>query len=476
MTHLHISRINVPAGYKGHSVSRVIDPEGEFIEVYDRFQMHLIDQGVNYETFRRYSPMPARLIDFFYSVGVAGTDTTNDSIDSAVQDFKSLLEYGCNSPIKRVREYAEATAITSGLSQKSFAPTIAAINLFLHVCQDLGKRVIAHAKIYGIANDVFQDIQLTIKTINSVKSLNEYEKKRLRQNSLYGGVVRAVPNSKFERLQGVKVKRAKKRQSDDESGYFDFPLSRFGDLIEAMPTYRDKAYFLLQGGGGLRGHEAQNLRLAHLDFKNQKIWVEDPYNLRASDNMSFDEKIRFKGRKTSRVYIYEPAASLFFKYIGLYLKHEYVPNCGHDYLFQVLEAKHRSKPLKNARDRGLTTLFRRIVKKLGILGPDPLSPEKLFTPHSLRHLYGVYLLNYIPLGDGKFGYQNIGTVQSLMGHEDPNSTKHYARKDRRLREYQVQVSDEIIMNGGLNLHDLPDMIAGRLISEAHKILNTERSQ
>jgi len=476
MKYLHVTRLNVTAGYKGHSVSRVIDPDGEFIEVYDRFQMHLIDQGIAFETRLRYSPTPARFIDFLYAVGVAGATTTNDAIDGAIQDFKSLLEYGPKSPIDHVSQYARSIGMKSGLSTASFAPVLASLKLFLAVCVDLAKRVTAHAKIYDIKPEALHDIRLTIKAISGVRSLNEYEKKRLHQNSLYAGVIRALPNGRFERLKGVKTRRSKNRQHEDISGYFDFPLARFGDLIDSLPTYRDKAYFLLLGGGGLRGHEVQNLRLVHLDAKNRKVWVENPHNLRASDQITFDEKIRFKGRKTSRVFIFEPASTEFFKYIELYLKHEYVPNCGHDYLFQVLEAKHRGKPLKDASDRGLTKLIRKMVLKLGIPAPDTLRPEKLFTPHSLRHMYGVYLFNYIPLKNGGFGFQDIGIVQSFIGHEDPLSTAHYARKDRILRDYQVEVSDAIVTNAGMNLQDLPDMIAGRLFSEGHRILNRNTSK
>ncbi len=53
-----------------------------------------------------------------------------------------------------------------------------------------------------------------------------------------------------------------------------------------------------------------------------------------------------------------------------------------------------------------------------------------YSPHSLRHMYGVYLLNYIPINAeaNEYGLPLID-VCHFMGHKNLESTKVYARRD-----------------------------------------------
>ena len=51
-----------------------------------------------------------------------------------------------------------------------------------------------------------------------------------------------------------------------------------------------------------------------------------------------------------------------------------------------------------------------------------------YGPHSLRHMYGYYLKNWIPNEKGGWGFP-LATVRDCMGHSALESTKRYARDD-----------------------------------------------
>ena len=55
--------------------------------------------------------------------------------------------------------------------------------------------------------------------------------------------------------------------------------------------------------------------------------------------------------------------------------------------------------------------------------------------HSLRHMYGYYLLNHCPnpMNIRQFG-MDLKTVQHLMGHASIQSTERYARRDAKMLE------------------------------------------
>jgi integrase len=106
--------------------------------------------------------------------------------------------------------------------------------------------------------------------------------------------------------------------------------------------------------------------------------------------------------------------------------------------------------------------FKRAVKRANI--PHPTGGQ--WGLHSLRHAYGVYLLNYLPVPGG-YGLQ-LKDVQLLMGHKDEKTTKHYAREDRTILASKLEYADACTLGLTLELADLPSFIAARLRHEATK--------
>ncbi len=68
-------------------------------------------------------------------------------------------------------------------------------------------------------------------------------------------------------------------------------------------------------------------------------------------------------------------------------------------------------------------------------------------PHSLRHAYGSYLLNYFPRVDGGFGL-NMGIVQQMLGHAEMKSTQKYARHDKDLIMVELKYANAMVFGKG----------------------------
>jgi integrase len=466
MSLVHTTRLEVENYHLGQTGYRLLDNKGNYIEGFDRFSKFLIEQGRSFYTRKRYSEAVSRFIDYLFEVKVLAHDATNVEINQAVNVYPILLRDGSNikdaSPEKAIalKKYAEAVGMKNGLARKSFTPSIAAINCFLRVAQALALEAIAKARLYN-KHPIPNDCEVFIEAINGLTALSSFEKERMKQDSILGAVMRL--HGEIKRPRGLRSPIRNEKQIDLDR--LDFPLHQFPKLIEEAPSYRDKTLYCLLGGGGIRLHEGLQLDLSHIDVENRTVYVIDPNSHRFGNQMTKEEKLRFKGRITSRTFLFEPLKSEFFKWLELYLRHEFVPTDNHNFLFQKLDRQDRGNPLKDASHTALNNAFKSAVARAEINGPD-IMPDYVWTLHSLRHMYGVYMLNYIPVPGG-FGLLP-SEVQMLMGHKSINSTRHYARHDNILLKAKLEAADRMIIDGGFDIHSFPDLIANRLIAEAQK--------
>jgi integrase len=209
-----------------------------------------------------------------------------------------------------------------------------------------------------------------------------------------------------------------------------------------------------------------NLRLSDIDVERQVLWVQDPELRRYGRQMTEGEVSRFKGRTMSRTYLFEPLRSAFFDALRRYLEEEFVPTDKHNYLLQKLDRDNRGAPLAQASDTARNNAFKAAVVRAGIAGP-PQRPEHCWTQHSLRHMYGVYMLNYLPIPSG-YGLR-VTEVQVLMGHADVSSTRHYARHDAELFRAKLEYADRHFIDTDLTIDGFPRLIAERLRHAAQTI-------
>ena len=155
------------------------------------------------------------------------------------------------------------------------------------------------------------------------------------------------------------------------------------------------------------------------------------------------EEPRFKGRAVATTYLFPPLRQHFFRALRKYLEEEFLPvyRPGEpQYLFQYMEPKRRGQPLINASDTAMNKPFKLAVSRANV---SPPGPDQNWTLHSLRHLYGVYMLNDYPLAPerGLFGLP-LTDVQMLMGHSSIRATAKYARPKAHRLIAKLQASDE----------------------------------
>lgn len=443
---------------------RLIDPDGDYVESFDAFHAQQRRRGLASGSLRRYTFPVARFIDYAFETGVLGRATNSAKINRAIDDYPLFLQHGNTvnalDQTELLRALANETGLGAGLSKGSFAPELASVNSFLHLSQILADEAARVAK--ELDPSITPDFDLVIRAISRARSLSSFEKKRLQQNSMLGGVIR---------MCGL-VRRPVRLSSRSGTGQvnrqrLDFPLGRLADLLEAAECLRDRTLWSLLAAAGLRMSEALNLRLADIDPDRQVVHVVDRNQVKPEGRVSADQQ-PFKGRETSRTILFEPMKTIFFENYQRYLNEEYIPTEKHNFVFQVIERSRRGAPLNTASATALNKSFKKAVRRARISGPET-NPDKTWTPHSLRHLYGVYMLNYVPVPGG-FGLRPT-EVQAAMGHKRLDSTMHYARHDELLLDAKMQFASDAIYDAEGEMENFPAILGSRLISAGQALLS-----
>jgi integrase/recombinase XerD len=175
-------------------------------------------------------------------------------------------------------------------------------------------------------------------------------------------------------------------------------------LLSVINDIRDRALFLLLLRTGIRIGEALGLRLNDLDIKGRKVHL-------------------FEGEKNSMgrvVYLSDDA--LFA--IKLWLRRR---NKSKEFVFYGQSHGH----LCYSSGRGL---FVKYLKKAGL-------DQKGYTVHCLRHTFASELLN---------AGMRLECLQQLLGHQDIEVTRRYARLTDTTREEEYFRAMAVIEKGGIN--------------------------
>jgi integrase/recombinase XerD len=175
-------------------------------------------------------------------------------------------------------------------------------------------------------------------------------------------------------------------------------------LLCVIEDIRDRALFLLLLRTGIRIGEALGLRLNDLDIKGRKVHL-------------------YEGEKNSMgrvVYLSDDA--LFA--IKLWLRQR---NKNKEFVFYGQSNGH----LCYSSGRGL---FVKYLKKAGL-------EQKGYTVHCLRHTFASELLN---------AGMRLECLQQLLGHQDIEVTRRYARLTDTTREEEYFRAMAVIEKGGIN--------------------------
>jgi integrase len=437
-----------------------VGDDGQAVDILPRFTRWLHQQGLAPTTVARYAFAAARFVDYLIELSVFARPCCASRLADAIDWYPLFLRDGAAvkcPDFPTLPSYATQIGCADGLSSNASVPTIAAVNRLLVFARDDAARTLAVLREAGCSPDI-SDLGSTFRAIDGVEAWTQNEKLRFRQRSMMAAVVRI--KSRLTRPRGLRRAVRGGRQTDFEAR--DFPIEHLAPLLAAATSNRDRALWSLLAGGGLRLHEALNIRIDELDPVTRQVYVLDPAGRRNPSNRGHNRPERFKGREVSRVVMFEPLESIFWQSIELYLRREFVAVDDNQHLFQQRGATTRGRPLAFASDTALQCSFKRAVKASNVPSP-PGAPHHVWTPHSLRHLYGVYMVNFVPVPGGPG--LSLTEVQQLMGHARIESTRIYARRDRILLEASVATSNQAIWDGKSPeemLRSLPDRISADL--------------
>ena len=225
-----------------------------------------------------------------------------------------------------------------------------------------------------------------------------------------------------------------------------FPLESFQKFVDALPSHRDKALYALYAASGCRASEGLQVLWDDIDIDAGTVQLVNPDS--RANNPSYlalalgdREKLVWKGRHTQDTLLIEPFASMFFEYLEIYHREEYYPHGQHRFVFQILRSPGKGRPYFATDSKTRQEVFNTAASKSRL-------PEYVRGPHSLRHAYGRYLRNYIPISENKYGMP-LGYVRIAMGHVSIKSTEKYALVDEDLLNLQIENANSNVYENGV---------------------------
>ncbi len=421
-----------------------IDPYFEF------FAEHLLPgagSGADARNTRyNYIRWIAHFIDFLieavnYEVEHSHHDMSGAILARLIRKYPKFLAEAAESCDSLVAEVATRLNATP-CCQNTQSVYLGAINKYLDLSEDFNAtmRELGIHDIHG--TPLYSEVDLFPEAFGKT-ALSNTVRIALNRNSMLAGLMsggaRMKRIAKLMPSKGV-VKRDAEQGIDLDEFYQQkhFPFEYAPKLIiEGFKSLRDKALFCLLMACGCRVHEVLLLTWRDIDTTRQLVRLRCPYNKSMEDfggffrNKSEILALPWKGRATERTALIEPFRTHFWRLLAEYQKSkEFTLSNNHNFIFQVIKGENRGTPLIMSDYSNIAGTMVNACKKIGI------APKR---PHSLRHMYGVYCLNFIPFDDGSYG-MGLLAVKDLMGHASEKSTQRYAIPDTQLAMMQQKIS------------------------------------
>ncbi|WP_153132304.1 tyrosine-type recombinase/integrase [Dechloromonas hortensis] len=417
---------------------RLLDPNGHPIYAFDIFAKTVQRRSVN--TRANYCRWLAEFFDYLFEASVwvpAGQDgnVSHDTLLEVIEAYDDYLVLGSDSG-KEIACWVDGTLPSPRNSHSSSSTKHAAIRCFLKLSERVRLQMLELTK-FGVSSTCIGEEKLLFG-IGEKHELPNFQRRALVANSMLAGVIAGGPKLIEE---GILPTTAPDLSYKHERA---FPFDKLADVLVHLTTYRDKALYAFCGASGCRISEALQLLWEDVDTATQAVRLVDPKsrpNCRSYIALTSEERDRlvWKGRTTSVTLLIDPFATMFFEALASYLRHEYIPHGRHSFIFQYTRMEEQGVPYYLATASSRNGVLKRAIKLGGV--------QDLEGPHSLRHMYGTYLLNYFPRPDGTFGLP-IGLVQKLLGHRQVNHTAKYARYDRDLLEAELKYANMMLFGNG----------------------------
>lgn len=421
--------------------------------VYEPFSGYvatLVQKGLANSTISSYTDHTADFLDFLSELqSLPQTLTKNFKPESLFNLYYNFLAYGLDSDDILVFQLARTLNKTTQISNKTISGQIAsALDYFLHYLES--ENSLGFLTLFRLEQRVTQRQKKAINKSSwlsqCIRSTNSIVKRRNHRTKLF-----------------PLASRAKKATYKDSSDIYDKAFSTSDALTllldqkieieRKMTLTKSRAYLLdsLQAATGIRVSEALQVTIEDVDAINKTIKIVS-IDKRTYKGITEEEsfKLKFKGRATAKTLLIEPFATLFWDALKIYLDNYYKPNVSHDFLFQ----DRNGRPFFACDE---STRCKDMKQRLKLhLGHDA---SNKYSSRSFRHMYGVYLRNYLPIVDadgkrtGKCGLP-IGLVQIIMGHASEQSTQIYAKRDSNIAEVLVTLANNIIKHSKMSLNDI----------------------
>jgi integrase len=418
----------------------LLGPDGLPLDSFTAFADSLIRKHP-FNTRVSYCRHLAEFFDYLFEAANAlqaadpGQKFTRLALQQVIEAYDAYLVLGSASG-NRIALLVDATKPSPRHSPTTSALMHAPVRKFLKLSEAL-RAEMEELTRQGLRNDA-TDSQPLLKDLNVAVPVTSHQRQAMTAHSMIAGVISGGP--KLVRSAILPTVSPQVAYKDSRA----FPYDSIGDFIDRLPTYRDKSLYALLAASGCRTHEALQLLFDDIDVDARTVALRDPsLRLNHPSYLSLSpaqrDRLAWKGRTTERTLLIEPFAQLFFANLEHYLRNEYVPHGRHMFVFQFLRRGKEGHPYFLSAASSRNEIFKRAAAEVGVT-------EQVHGPHSLRHAYGTYLLNYFPRVNGDYGLP-LPFVQQLMGHADVKSTMKYARVDEDLIRLELQHANAMIFDG-----------------------------
>ncbi|HEX8595692.1 MAG TPA: site-specific integrase [Pseudomonas sp.] len=454
--------ILIPTARNGRESYRLISNDPLQDEFFDSWS-HQLSKKKSIRTVKAYSHYTKIFLEYLQEVSYQENGLTQVVLIQALENYESFLVFGTASDIPVVQKVAQVLG-DRNLAGSSVSVALAGLNSFVNASERLRQGMIELESHGYIASQSLSGFSLaqTVK-VESPQNVRAAIKRNSWLAGCLAGGARRVKRKGLSALSQPSSLAHTDMFGGDE---FAFPLDKCMELIGSATCSRDKMLWSLLAASGARISEA--LTMLNVDIKTtmeshlNQVRIIDPATRRNVLIKYLTESeinsLPHKGRAHCETFLIEPFASMFWialeEYKADLREEQYLAPVTHGFLLRSLK---NGDPMHNS----YQTLYERFHKAaLRVSG-------RAYGFHSLRHMYGYYLVNHCPNpnphANRKYGL-DLETVQKLMGHKLSSTTKRYARQDAHLLQATLAAANFARLSGGAK-----SVLEARIAFHEHEI-------
>jgi len=384
-------------------------------------------------TVESYSRAVAAFIDYILEVEIVHNRLTPLLLNEAISSYESFRVYGKESD-SPIASSAAANLHMKSLSGSSFQVHFAAINNFIEANENFRASLLL-LESNGIADSNIASNVPLFKAGRSDTNFNV--KNSIKESSWFAGCIAGGARKIKNKALSTRSSTSSLIYTTDLGGdQKTFPFDRAVFFLASARNDRDKCLWALIAATGCRVSEALSILIDDIDLESKKIRIIPPTERQSLLRKYLSEielnKISHKGRASSATYPIRPFITIFWAALNGYMNSTYKRGANHRFLFQ----KNTGDPYVHSY-RGALARFQEASER---------ATGTKYGFHSLRHMYGYYIKNWIPSHNGGFGFP-LSDVCMLMGHKDINTTKRYARDDSMKLEAMIRYANTLQTQG-----------------------------